>query len=396
MVLNMKKILIFFVLTFLLFPVIALADSDVDLDQTDNTQTYTITTTSSPETDDVFQAKVVRVLDERTLGRSDGSKITQQNLLLRGVNGKWKNKEIISKGISDIDMASANYYAVGDEVIVSHVKDINQVDNYYINDFVRGKYLYLLAFIFCAVIFLVGKKKGFNSLLSLVVSFFIIIKLMVPGIVKGYSPLLVGVTGSLAILAVIIYLTEGWNKKSHLAIFSVLISLMVTFGLAWLFSTLTKLTGMSQEETVFLSGLNNGNMNFRGLLLTGILIGAVGVLDDIIIEQIEAVNQIRLANPNLSNKEVFKSAYEIGNTHLGAIVNTLFLTYTGASLSIILLFYANKTGTVSAAQVINSEAIATEVVRTLTGSIGIALSMPISTLFATLWLKKPLAEKVKK
>jgi len=337
--------------------------------------------------DRVFKAKVIRILEERMIERENGSKALQQNLLLRGLEKEWKDKEIEHKGISEIDMASANIYKVGDKVLVSEVKNIDGATDYYITDFIRSGYLFWLALIFSAIIIIIGKKKGVKSLISLVVSFLIIIKFIVPKIISGNSPLIVGILGALVILTVIIYLTEGFNKKSHIAVISVFLSLVVTFILSWIFTHLTRLTGLAQEEAVFLLGANNGMIDFRGLLLAGILIGTIGVLDDIIVGQVEAVRQIRKANPNFTILQVYQSAYEVGNTHLGEIVNTLFLTYAGASLPILLLFYLNPIGVVSFTQVVNNEIIATEIVRTLVGSIGVALSMPISTILAAVWLK---------
>jgi len=367
-----KKILLLFVLS-LFIPFFVFAQTDEN---------------NSPNVDNVFKAKVIKITEEKIIERESGSKALQQNILLRGLEKEWENKEIEHFGISDIDVASANTYKIGDKVLVSEVKDINGATDYYIVDFVRTSYLFWLAIIFVLVIIIIGKKKGFKSLVSLVISFFIIIKFIVPQIISGSSPLIVGVLGSLIILSIIIYLTEGWNKKSHIAVVSVFITLVVTFILSLIFTYLTRLTGLAQEETTFLIGTSGGTIDFKGLLLTGILIGTVGVLDDIIVGQVESVRQIRKANPNLTNKQVYKSAYEVGNTHLGAIVNTLFLTYAGASLPLLLLFYFNPAGSVSFTQVINNEIIATEIVRTLVGSIGVALSMPISTFLATFWLKK--------
>lgn len=340
-----------------------------------------------PTIDRVFKAKVIKIIEEKTIERQDGSKSLQQNLLLRGLEKEWKNKEFEHRGVSDLDVASANMYKVGDKVMVSEVKNLDGNTDYYITDLVRSGYLFWLAFLFSVIIIIIGKKKGVKSLISLIVSFFIIIKFIIPKIMSGSSPLLVGIFGALIILAIIIYLTEGWSKKSHIAVVSVLFSLVATFILSWIFTNLTRLTGLAQEEATFLLGANNGSMDFRGLLLTGILIGAVGVLDDVIVGQVESVKQLRQANPNLTNGQIFKLAYEVGNTHLGAIVNTLFLTYAGASLPLLLLFYMNSTGTISFTQVINNEMIATEIVRTLVGSIGVALSMPISTFLATIWMK---------
>jgi uncharacterized membrane protein len=194
--------------------------------------------------------------------------------------------------------------------------------------------------------------------------------------------------GGLLILTVIIYLTEGFKKKSHIAIISVLLSLAVTLVLSVVFTKLTKLSGLSQEEATFLIGMTKIPINFQGLLLAGFIIGAIGVLDDIIIGQIEAVEQIKEANPSLQPKKVFSLAYKVGNTHLGAIINTLFLTYAGAALPLLLLFVLNEDAGLTFSRLINTEVISTEIVRTLVGSIGVMLSMPIATFLASIKFKK--------
>lgn len=365
-----KKIIIFTAL--LLMPLFASAQA------LDNTK---------PTNDQVFKAQILKILEEKTIDREDGSKALQQNLLLRGLEGEWKNKEIEHRGIVEIDMASANIYNVGDKVLVSEVKNISGTVDYFVVDFVRSTYLYWLASIFAIIIIIIGKTKGLKSLLSLILSFFIIIKFIIPRIIAGNNPLVVGMIGSLMILGIIIYITDGWNVKSHISIASVFFSLLATFVLSWIFTGLTRLTGLGDEQSVFLLGINNGMIDFKGLLLTGILIGTVGVLDDVIVGQVELVRQIKTANPNLTNKEVYRSAFKVGNAHLGAIVNTLFLTYAGASLPLLLLFYVNPINGTSFTQAINNEMIATEIVRTLVGSIGVALSIPISTFLATTWLK---------
>lgn len=341
---------------------------------------------NSPSGDHTFKAKVIKILEENIIEREGGSSALQQNLLLKGLEKKWKDKEIKFEGISEIDVIGANTYKVNDTVLVDEVENADGSIDYYVIDFVRSGYLFLLAFIFSLVIIVIGKKKGIKSLIGLVVSFFIIIKFIVPKIIEGGNPLVIGVLGALMILAIIIYLTEGWNKKSHIAVISVFFSLIATYILSWIFTHLTRLTGLAQEEATFLIGANSCAIDFKGLLLTGILIGTVGVLDDVIVGQVESVRQIKIANPNLTNMQVYKSAYEVGNTHLGAIVNTLFLTYAGASLPLLLLFYLNPTGIASFTQVINNEMISTEIVRTFVGGIGVALSMPISTYLASCFL----------
>ena len=340
-----------------------------------------------PSTEETFEAKVIKILDQKETAREDGSKIIQQNLLLKGLNGKWKDKEIKFEGISDIEVASAGIYKVGDKVLAQKSTDIEGKEKYYITDFIRRGYLYLLGVIFCAIIILIGRKKGIKSLLGLVISFFIIIKFILPKILDGSNPLYIGLIGAFFILTIMIYLTEGWKQKSHLSVLSVLISLFITLIFSVLFTKLTRLSGMTQDETVYLIGLTKNAINFQGLLLAGMLIGAIGVLDDVIVSQIEVVKQIKEANPQMDSSQVFKAAFKVGNTHLGTMVNTLFLTYAGASLPLLLLFIIKQEPFLSYSQVINNEIIATEIVRTLVGSIGVALSMPIATLLGAYWLK---------
>lgn len=340
-----------------------------------------------PINNETFEARVIKVFEQKQIERENGTSATQQNLLLKGLTGSFKNKEISYEGISDFDVVGSNVYKTGDRVLVQRSITPDNSDKFYVIDFVRRGYLYLLALIFALVIVAVGKTKGLKALISLTISFFIIIKLVLPQILSGSNPIIVGVLGAFAILVVMIYLTEGWNKKSHLAVVSVLLSLVATMTLSFVFTALTRLTGLAQEESVFLIGLGQQVIDFKGLLLAGMLIGTVGVLDDVIVGQIEAVQQIKEANKTLTSKEIFKSAYNVGNTHLGAIINTLFLTYAGASLPLLLLFSIHQEPFLSFSQVINNEIIATEIVRSLVGSIGVAMSLPISTYLASYYLK---------
>lgn len=329
-----------------------------------------------------FKAEVIQIVDSVQKDREDGSKFTQQDLKLIILDGDKKGDEILYKGIDEIEVANIKEYKVGDRVFVdSYINSENQ-EVFYVADYVRSGRLYFLAAIFFALVIIVGRFKGLKAIISLALSFVIIIKLILPAILAGRDPFLVSLFGGLLILALIIYLTEGWRRKSHLAVISVLISLAATLLLSILFVNLAALSGLAQEEAAFLVGISGLSINFKGLLLAGFIIGAIGVLDDIIVGQIEAVESIREANPNLEKKRIFSLAYRVGNTHLGAIVNTLFLTYTGAAMPLLLLFILNKNSGIGLERFINNEAVSTEIVRTLVGSIGVMLSMPIATFLA--------------
>lgn len=362
---NLRKIVLFIIIFAALLPFQIHADEFVDNSTT-------------------FKAKVVEVLNTKEKVREDGSTYVQQDLKLLALDGEFKGQEVVYRGIADLEVMNVSCYDVGDRVYVDSFVDELDVSTFYVVDFVRTSYIYLLSIIFVGIVFLIGRFKGMKALLGLVFSFFVIIKFILPQILAGHDPFIISLIGGLVILGVIIYLTEGFNRKSHLAILSVLFSLLVTLILSVIFTKLTKLSGMSQEEASFLIGASKTAINFQGLLLAGFIIGATGVLDDIVVGQIEAVESIREANPALSTKKVFSLAYRVGNTHLGAIINTLFLTYAGAALPLLLLFVLNQSTGLTFDRAINTESISTEIIRTLVGSIGVILSMPIATFLASI------------
>lgn len=334
------------------------------------------------------KARIIRILEEKSFERENGSIVTQQNVELLGLSGNNKGKIFVYNGISEIDVISNRSYKEGDRVFISiEYNDVGE-QHVYIVDYVREKALFFLFALFIVIVLLVGKKIGWRSIIALAISFFFILKTLAPLILAGYNPIIIGPLVALLILISLVYITEGFNVKAHIAIVSIFITLLITFVLSWFFVHLTSLSGMSSEETLFLISDNIQAINFKGLLLAAIIIGALGVLDDIAIGQIEAVEQLILNNPQQNQKQIFKSAITIGRAHLGAIINTLFLAYVGASLPLVLLFSLKTAPFVSFSQVINHEGIATEIVRTLVGVIGLCLAMPISTFLAVLILER--------
>jgi len=326
-----------------------------------------------------FKAEVVEVTLSKSIERENGSFFTQQNLLLRGLEGIYKDKEIVYEGISEIEVTNSNLYKEGDKVFVDAYIDENGQETFYVVEFVRTNYLYILIAIFIILVIIVGRLKGLKALIGLALSFVVIIKFIIPQILTGRDPFVISLIGGLVILILMIYITEGIKRESHLAILSVFFSLLFILILSLIFTNLSKLTGLAQEEAIFLIGNGNLALNFKGLLLAGFIIGAIGVLDDIIVGQIETVVRLQEANPNLPAKKIFSLAYKVGNTHLGAIINTLFLTYAGAALPLLLLFVLNQSGGLTMSRVLNTEIISTEIIRTLVGSIGVIMAMPIAT-----------------
>ena len=248
-------------------------------------------------------------------------------------------------------------------------------------DFERRGTMLWLAGLFVAAVLVLGRLRGALSLLGLAASLALVLVFVVPSILDGNSPLAVAVTGSLAIALVTIPLAHGRGPKSLAALLGTAGSLLLTAGLAVVFTELTHLTGLSSEEAVFLQ-LGQADLSLEGLLLAGMVIGALGVLDDVTISQASTVLALRRANPALGFRELFGRALHVGRDHVSATVNTLVLAYVGAGLPALLLFSAADLGV---SEVANFEIVAKEIVATLVGSIGLICAVPITTGLAA-WL----------
>lgn len=361
-----RKIL-FLILVSLFFPTLVLAQEAGDI---------------------VLKAEVVEIIEQRENTLPDGTQVEQQNLKLEILDGEHKGELVDFEGIGSFDVVKKNFYKVGDKVLLdASTNDLGET-NYYITDYIRTSGLLYLVVLFCLVLLFVGGVRGMRSLVSLVISFLVIIKFIIPQIIAGANPFLITIVGSSFILLAVIYITEGWNNRSHVSVVSIFISLVLTFLISSFFVSLAKLSGLASEETMFLISFGEQAINFKGLLLAGIIIGALGVLDDVVISQVVAVEQIIEANPEQESKQIFKRAYEVGVSHINSMTNTLFLAYAGAALPLLILFISGESAFSSWGQIINNEAIATEIVRTLAGSIGLITAVPISTLIAVRIFKK--------
>lgn len=339
--------------------------------------------------DAVFKAEVTEVVQEVRKVDDKGQETTQQVLKLRGLENKWKDKEIIFDGLAlNLEMAGQKSYQIGDKVLVTPNIDETGKETFFITDYVRAGKLYYIIFFFFLAVIAVAKKQGLKAIVGLLATFVVLMKFIVPRILAGSDPVFISIVGSLVILTVTIYLVHGLNAKSSAAILGTLLSLIVTGVLAVIFTNLTRLTGFAQEESVFLINIGARALNIKGLLLAGMIIGALGVLDDLAVSQASIAEQIQKANPELPTGEIYKRAMKVGVDHVSSIVNTLVLAYAGASLPILILFTVNSADGLTFNQAINNEAIATEIVRTVAGSVGLILAVPITTFIAIKFFKR--------
>lgn len=270
---------------------------------------------------------------------------------------------------------------VGETFYLMHTtSSLDGTDYYSVSDKVRTPALLFLTVLFVAVVVLFGGVQGIRGLVALFGSFIFIGALLLPGILNGYSPVLVAIGVASLIIVLGSYVTHGFNRTTSAAVVGMIVTIAFTGLLAFFAIDLANLSGWSDDEVTYLHLNTRGSIDLAGLLLGGILIGLLGVLYDAAIGQAVSVEELARAGKHYTRREVYLRALRIGREHVGALVNTLAIAYAGAALPLLLLFYGFDN--LDIVQTLNREMFATEIVRILVGSIGLVLAVPITTAVA--------------
>ena len=248
-------------------------------------------------------------------------------------------------------------------------------------DFQRDRPLLILFAVFALLIVALARWQGLRSLIGLIVSLLIVVGWIVPGILSGHPPLLTALTGGVAVMLLTTTLTHGVGLKSAAAILGATATLVLIVLLSVVAVEAAHITGLSSEEATILDARARGDISIQGLVIAGILIAALGVLDDVTVSQSSTVLALRRADPAMPARRLFGEAMTVGRDHLGATVNTLVLAYAGASLPVLLIFAGQGT---SLGQAVGYESVAEEIVATLVGSIGLIAAVPLTTGLAAL------------
>ncbi len=256
---------------------------------------------------------------------------------------------------------------------------------YSVSDPYRMNVIFFCVALFVLLVLIFGGKQGLRGLISLIGSLILVLYVLLPGILHGYSPIFISIGVASLIIIVGSYVTHGFTKTTTSAVIGMITTVAVTSLLAYLLVHASHLTGFDTEESVYLNFDTRGHLDFVGLLLGGMLIGFLGVLYDAAIGQAIAVEELHHVAPHLSRSVIFKRAIRIGKEHIGALVNTLAIAYVGVSLPLLLLF---STSHAPLMQIINKESFSTEIIRAMVGSIGLVLAVPITTLLSVLILIK--------
>ena len=276
----------------------------------------------------------------------------------------------------------AKHLKEGDVIeVILYFSEEGRVDDFYIYSRVIYYHAIWLIVLFFVVLILVGRKKGLKSAISLGLTLGIVIFVMIPLLKRGYSPVPVTILSSLVVTVVTLTIVGGFTVKSLSAILGTVAGLLVAWALSAVVANMGNMTAIATEEVEMLM-YNNSDItyNLKGILLSGIIIGCLGAVMDVAMSISSAVNQVKMANPDLGKYDLFVSGMDVGCDIIGTMANTLILAYTGSALTMILV---QSTYGFSISDMLNHDFILEEVLRSLAGSIGMILAVPFTALIAS-------------
>ncbi len=271
---------------------------------------------------------------------------------------------------------------VGTRLVLQHFPAADGVEEVYVwYDFDRAVPLWGLAAAFGLVVVLVAGIRGLRALIGLALAFGVIAMFMLPALLDGRDPLAVGLVGSVAIMVVVLYLAHGLSRRTTTALLGTVAGLGVTALLGAIGAQAARLTGVATEDAYRVAQLTGqlDTQAMRGIFLCGVVLAGLGVLNDVTITQASAVWELRASNPDADRRTLFSRGMRIGRDHIASTVYTIAFAYAGAALPVLLLLEVYR---LPLAQTISSGAFAEEIVRTLVGSIGLVLAIPLTTAIA--------------
>ncbi|MCT4606989.1 MAG: YibE/F family protein [Marinisporobacter sp.] len=309
---------------------------------------------------------------------------SSQIIKLKILEGAYKDQEIKTEYFT-IEYSQYNFdLHKGHKVMVSVVKnDQNKIEARIMN-ICREDHLKVLAIIFLVAVIIFGRIRGLLSVVSLGISGVIILKLMIPMIVKGYNPVMGAVICSILIILISFILISGFTRKSMVAILGTIGGTVTAAILAQTFTKLCTITGLASEEINFLIREVGLEIDFRGLYLSGVLIGSIGVVMDVAMTITSVIFELKSHSPTIGFIKLVHSGLEVGKDVMATMVNTLILAYVGGSMPLFLMFYNFQ---MPFNQMVSKEIIATEIIRSLCGSIGLILTIPLTSFIASMMVE---------
>jgi uncharacterized membrane protein len=351
------------------------------------THTYAQTPPQPPEIQPRYStATVQEILSEEMLSVTGFTNLTQK-LIVIPHDGPQKGVPLTIDHGSSYRVHPLQALTIGEKVILEERIDPAGTSSYIILDTFRLELIGILCIVFLGLVLVIAGRKGIGAIAGLSASVAIILLYLVPQMLSGGDPLWVSIIACLSILATTTFLAHGFSRQTGIAVLVMALCLIATYVFAHAAVWLTHLTGLGTEDTYLLEMNPTQGINPQGLLLGGIIIGTLGALDDIVITQIATVAALLKQRPSLTFWEVAEQAFIVGREHIAALINTLALAYAGASLPIFIFFVLNPQD-LPWWVILNSESVSEELVRTLAGTLGLVLSVPIATLLSAWWEKR--------
>jgi uncharacterized membrane protein len=293
------------------------------------------------------------------------------------------------KVVINPDVAKSHGVKVGDQIRYLNLSNAQGASAsqgspaYIFVDFVRTLPMALLALLYAVVVIAVARWRGFRALVGLVGAYFVLVSFMLPGLVEGKPPLLLALVGSTVIMIGVLYFAHGFSARTSTALLGTMFGLAITALLAAWATGAANLAGVGSQEATTLVN-TSANISIPGVILCGLIISGLGVLNDVTITQSSAVWELYELAPGTSARKLFTSAMRIGRDHIASTVYTIAFAYAGAALPILIIVMLYDRPLVEA---LTSAELSEEVIRTLVGSIGLVLAIPVTTLIAVLVVK---------
>lgn len=316
-----------------------------------------------------------------------------QEVRLKVLDDDLKNNEIMVEYGKNTYLTTDQLVNVGETVVIVKTLGPDESVIYQIADKYRVNFIWPFIIFFFFVVILLSQWKGVGSIVGMIISLAVILKYIVPQILAGNDALTVSIIGCLIIMVTTIYLAHGFSAKITIAVISTFITLLGIGFLSALIVKASSLTGLGSEDAASLRFGITGNIDFKGLLLGGILIGSLGVLDDITTGLSASVFELSKVNPNLKFSQLFTSGLSIGKEHISSLVNTLVLAYAGSGLPVFLMIILN-TNNSPTWLILNDSLIIEEVARTLAGSIGLVVAVPLTTFLSAYYIYLNKSKKI--
>lgn len=342
-----------------------------------------------------IKAKVIEAGVKYERDNATGGKEFVQNVKVKILEGDKKDEKFDTVYVLtyDIDNKIVGYKLKEGNTVYVRISENSGETEIVIQDVVRQKYIFWLVIFFFASIILVGRKKGIKAIIGLIITVVAVLFVLLMTIFKGYNAILVSVGTCFVITVLTFAVIGGWNKKTISAALGTIGGVVLAGIIASIVSYLAKLSGGGKEEAIMLSvAATNVTFNFRHLLFAEIIVSALGACMDVGMSIASSLSELKMKKPDMTAKELFKSGMNIGGDMIGTMTNTLILSFIGSSLLLILLYMASS---LSVTEVINIEAIATETVCAISGSIGIVYTVPITAAIFAIFNKDKEIYKVK-